>query len=175
MKNEVIKEFRYTVFEQLWMRNLDKFVPQINWSSGHCSRYPFVWLRDNCQCELCFHPVSLSRTFYLKDLDTEVRPLDVQVKARQSALKTFQCSVKYFSWVSWEKISSCYIMCLLHQWQHSHSYLDWNGLQVVSIYHAITTTESEWLNLNITYIMHAPYYIVIIYVRLLSCYTSSNC
>ena len=35
--------------------------------------FPFVWLRDNCQCPLCFHPVSFGRTVLLRTIDMDVR------------------------------------------------------------------------------------------------------
>lgn len=29
-------------------------VMEISWYDGKSSNYPYVWLRDNCQCESCF-------------------------------------------------------------------------------------------------------------------------
>ena len=41
---------------------------------GVQSQYPMVWLRDNCQCPLCFHESSHSRRMLMKDLDLDVAP-----------------------------------------------------------------------------------------------------
>ena len=37
-------------------------------------RYPTVWLRDNCRCPSCFHPVSRNRTILMRNLDLNARP-----------------------------------------------------------------------------------------------------
>ena len=39
--------------------------------------FPYVWLRDNCQCPECFHPVSQGRLLLLNDLDVEVTAAEV--------------------------------------------------------------------------------------------------
>lgn len=36
-------------------------VLDVNWEDGVSSQYPFVFLRDNCQCPKCFHPDTKSR------------------------------------------------------------------------------------------------------------------
>ena len=41
--------------------------------------FPFVWLRDNCQCPRCFHPVSKARLVLLGDVCPDVRPKAVEV------------------------------------------------------------------------------------------------
>ena len=43
-------------------------------------QYPWLWLRDNCQCSTCFHPVAQNRTFNMDQLDVTVKPINVQVK-----------------------------------------------------------------------------------------------
>ncbi|KAK2724868.1 hypothetical protein QYM36_001366, partial [Artemia franciscana] len=42
----------------------------VSWKDSTKRTYPLVWLRDNCQCEKCFHPESKSRTLLLKEFDT---------------------------------------------------------------------------------------------------------
>ncbi|KAK3909897.1 Gamma-butyrobetaine dioxygenase [Frankliniella fusca] len=42
-------------------------------------RFPFVWLRDNCQCSDCFHPDSQSRTIDLQTFDINSKPSEVKV------------------------------------------------------------------------------------------------
>ncbi|XP_077290144.1 gamma-butyrobetaine dioxygenase [Arctopsyche grandis] len=41
--------------------------------------FPHVWLRDNCQCEKCFHVESKSRIINWKYFDVNTKPSDVQL------------------------------------------------------------------------------------------------
>ncbi|XP_065068531.1 gamma-butyrobetaine dioxygenase-like [Rhopilema esculentum] len=34
----------------------------LRWDDGDQSKYPFIFLRDNCQCEQCFHVTAMQRT-----------------------------------------------------------------------------------------------------------------
>ncbi|XP_026283001.1 gamma-butyrobetaine dioxygenase [Frankliniella occidentalis] len=42
-------------------------------------RFPFVWLRDNCQCSVCFHTDSRSRTIDVQTFDINSKPTEVKV------------------------------------------------------------------------------------------------
>jgi len=37
------------------------------WSDGHSSRFHVLWLRDNCACRQCRHPLALERTYTFID------------------------------------------------------------------------------------------------------------
>lgn len=39
-------------------------------NKGKKYRYPFVWLRDNCQCDVCFHQSSRSRVINWENFNT---------------------------------------------------------------------------------------------------------
>ena len=39
----------------------------LDWSDGRQSRFPALWLRDNCACPECRHPQALERTFMFID------------------------------------------------------------------------------------------------------------
>ncbi|XP_026677583.1 uncharacterized protein LOC113466416 [Diaphorina citri] len=41
--------------------------------------YPFVWLRDNCQCPQCFNATSKSRIMDLKT-NLKVKPIDIDIQ-----------------------------------------------------------------------------------------------
>ncbi|XP_075423404.1 gamma-butyrobetaine dioxygenase isoform X2 [Ascaphus truei] len=41
----------------------------VRWEDGSQSLYPFVWLRDNCQCQECFLPSARARHFPMEKLD----------------------------------------------------------------------------------------------------------
>jgi gamma-butyrobetaine dioxygenase len=52
---------------------------ELTWAHGKSSSFPLAWLRDNCQCPSCFHPVSRSRTVDWATCDVTVKPKHVQV------------------------------------------------------------------------------------------------
>lgn len=45
---------------------------------GETLKFPSVWLRDNCQCEKCFHSSAKSRTIDWRDFDGNVKATDVK-------------------------------------------------------------------------------------------------
>ncbi|XP_074649440.1 gamma-butyrobetaine dioxygenase-like [Tubulanus polymorphus] len=51
----------------------------VTWNDGSQTSYPYVWLRDNCQCPACFHPSTISRLVPMRDLDPEIQPKDAVV------------------------------------------------------------------------------------------------
>ncbi|XP_072785512.1 gamma-butyrobetaine dioxygenase isoform X1 [Taeniopygia guttata] len=44
----------------------------VQWEDGSESSYPCVWLRDSCQCPLCFLPSAGARRLPLEDLDVNI-------------------------------------------------------------------------------------------------------
>lgn len=40
------------------------------------SKYPYVWLRDNCPCAICYHPNSNARKIDCETFDTDTEPLE---------------------------------------------------------------------------------------------------
>jgi Gamma-butyrobetaine hydroxylase-like, N-terminal len=47
-------------------------------------KFPFVWLRDNCQCSECFHKESQSRTIDWEKFDVNVRAVAAKVSYSQN-------------------------------------------------------------------------------------------
>ncbi|KAM8807403.1 gamma-butyrobetaine dioxygenase [Eudromia elegans] len=45
---------------------------RVRWADGSESRFPCVWLRDNCRCPSCFLPSAQARSLPLEQLDVEV-------------------------------------------------------------------------------------------------------
>ena len=39
----------------------------LDWSDGRSSRFPALWLRDNCPCAECRHPQTMERTLMFID------------------------------------------------------------------------------------------------------------
>ncbi|XP_078405676.1 gamma-butyrobetaine dioxygenase [Cetorhinus maximus] len=44
----------------------------VHWEDGSHSQYPYVWLRDNCQCPQCFLPSAKARRLPIEDLDVNI-------------------------------------------------------------------------------------------------------
>ena len=51
----------------------------VRFGDGETCEYPYIWLRDNCQCERCFHPTTLSRLIRMKEHDLAIEPAEAQV------------------------------------------------------------------------------------------------
>ncbi|CAL4097429.1 unnamed protein product, partial [Meganyctiphanes norvegica] len=52
---------------------------EVSWSSKEKDLYPYVWMRDNCQCSNCFHPIAKTRTFGAFNLDMDIHPKHIEV------------------------------------------------------------------------------------------------
>ena len=53
----------------------------LEWNFGGATPFPYVWLRDCCLCPDCFHPTTLSRSLRIDQLQVDIEPQDVQVRA----------------------------------------------------------------------------------------------
>ncbi|XP_070565535.1 gamma-butyrobetaine dioxygenase-like isoform X2 [Ptychodera flava] len=51
----------------------------LDWDDGTVSRYPFVWLRDNCRCPACWHQDAEGRIALIEDLNVDIEPASVTV------------------------------------------------------------------------------------------------
>ena len=52
----------------------------VTWNNNTVNRYPFVYLRDNCQCPVCFHESSFQRSFdTVGRLNLDIQPHRVDV------------------------------------------------------------------------------------------------
>ncbi|NWI17279.1 BODG dioxygenase, partial [Crypturellus soui] len=45
---------------------------RVRWADGAESRFPCVWLRDNCRCPCCFLPSAQARRLPLQQLDVDI-------------------------------------------------------------------------------------------------------
>jgi len=52
----------------------------VNWKNSPSDQFPFVWLRDNCQCSQCFDSSSQSRTINLSLFKTDIQPRHADIK-----------------------------------------------------------------------------------------------
>lgn len=50
-------------------------------------KFPFIWLRDNCTCSKCFHPVSKARNVLMNDLNLDLKPKTVDTHVDSNEVK----------------------------------------------------------------------------------------
>lgn len=63
---------------------LDKgHLVRVEWEDGSESRYPCVWLRDNCQCPHCFLHSARARKLLFEDLDVNIMAKEVTLADRK--------------------------------------------------------------------------------------------
>jgi len=65
-------------------------VMEISWYDGKSSNYPYVWLRDNCQCESCFDQYEKKR----KTMDS----LGVDMKLPEKAKNLMEGTLLHLTW-----------------------------------------------------------------------------
>ncbi|XP_022099250.1 gamma-butyrobetaine dioxygenase-like isoform X2 [Acanthaster planci] len=51
----------------------------VSLKGGLRQAFPFVWLRDNCQCPVCFHPTAMSRKTYAYELNVDITAKSVEM------------------------------------------------------------------------------------------------
>src|SRR5690242_7490407 len=51
----------------------------VTWQKGASSRFPFIWLRDNCRCAKCRDPRNGQRLFDALDLPAEPKPAEAKL------------------------------------------------------------------------------------------------
>lgn len=56
---------------------------EVQWEGDYPTYYPYLWLRDNCQCEKCFHPFTKARKLLMQNLNLDAVPREVEVRATQ--------------------------------------------------------------------------------------------
>ena len=64
----------------IYAQRNDEFIT-VAWADGTKWRYPFIYLRDNCQCEECYHEGSHMRILELASsgISADISPFAVKV------------------------------------------------------------------------------------------------
>ena len=52
-------------------------------SNGESLDYPFLWLRDNCQCPKCYNGSAFARFILLREFNVDSKPKSYHVSIRQ--------------------------------------------------------------------------------------------
>lgn len=53
-------------------------VVAVRWSDGRTSPFHFAWLRDNCPCRLCVHPLTREQMFEIVDAPDDLAPAQAE-------------------------------------------------------------------------------------------------
>ena len=61
---------KVSLISALHSQNDNRFI-QVTWNSGEKSRFPYIFLRENCKCPNCFHPIVKQR-LVIADKETSV-------------------------------------------------------------------------------------------------------
>lgn len=72
--------------------------------NGEVLKFPFVWLRDNCLCEQCFHPIAKSRNHW-SDSHLDIKPKEI-AEWKDSVQVTWEDNHKSNYEYNWLKIRS---------------------------------------------------------------------
>src|SRR5215468_763915 len=59
----------------------------VSWADGGKTRFPFLWLRDNCRCPLCRDPRNGQRLFDALDLPEAPRPTAAILEGKHVAIR----------------------------------------------------------------------------------------
>ncbi|XP_078576344.1 gamma-butyrobetaine dioxygenase-like [Branchiostoma floridae x Branchiostoma japonicum] len=59
---------------------------EVEWSAGGVDRFPYIWLRDNCQCSECFQSDLNKRLVLTSELDLDVAPAHAAARDRGNSL-----------------------------------------------------------------------------------------
>lgn len=70
---------------------------EVEWEGGGHSLYPFIWLRDNCQCPMCMLESAQARKLLMSDIDvnTGVDSVDVTSDSKVNSCLFFRGQISY--------------------------------------------------------------------------------
>ncbi|PLW40632.1 hypothetical protein PCASD_08355 [Puccinia coronata f. sp. avenae] len=57
--------------------NKDALLVEFQEGGGACSTFDYIWLRDNCRCEKCFHPYTKQRLLSTFQIPLNIQPTQV--------------------------------------------------------------------------------------------------
>ena len=61
------------------MKSKDADLLQLSFGDGITTDVPYVWLRDNCQCDRCYNSSAMARTVLMQDVPLDVQPSKISV------------------------------------------------------------------------------------------------
>ena len=99
---------------------------EIKWNSQKASlsdlrsRFHYVWLRDNCQCPECYHPVTNQRLVDVVNIGDNLRPSRMELTEHAAGAVSNDSAALTVDWE--DDHTSMYSL----SWLQSHCY-DWHG------------------------------------------------
>lgn len=60
-------------------RDDEEHMLSITWWDRQPAQFPYVWLRDSCQCPQCYDSNSPARLLQMHNLDVDCKPKDIKV------------------------------------------------------------------------------------------------
>ena len=61
------------------VKSKDADLLQLSFGDGITTDVPYVWLRDNCQCDRCYNSSAMARTVLMQDVPLDVQPSKISV------------------------------------------------------------------------------------------------
>lgn len=57
----------------------------LTWHDGEAARVPYLWLRDNCDCETCRIALTSEKRFHVRSVPADLRPYEVSLSGGRRA------------------------------------------------------------------------------------------
>ena len=85
----------------------------VNWAnSSQVGEFPSIWLRDNCQCPKCFHPVSKARLVLMRENHLDIKPQTVTFNKESRQVKA---RILHYSMVEVVSITEAFLSFFKHE------------------------------------------------------------
>ena len=79
----------------------------VNWADGSSAKFHNIWLRDHCQCSLCYNSTTYQKEFNILDVPLDIKPVNVSINGENGLSITWPDSHKTGFDTEWLK-RHCY-------------------------------------------------------------------
>ena len=79
----------------------------VSWADGSSAKFHNIWLRDHCQCDLCYNAETYQKEFNIWDVPLDIKPVSVSINGENSLSITWPDSHKTGFDTAWLK-RHCY-------------------------------------------------------------------
>src|SRR5260221_3997780 len=70
---------RFSCPETIAAATIGAYTFPLRWSDGRISRFHFPWLRDNCPCSACVHPLTREQMFEIADAPDDLAAVEAAI------------------------------------------------------------------------------------------------